>query len=289
MVNKKKPELLVTAKNMAEFQELVNARVDAILIGGKDYGLRLKDNFTLENIKEAVEFAHKKDVKVYLLMDALFANDMISNLERYLKKLALINIDAIVLQDPAVLVLAKRYLPNVKLHISTDTTITNVLTIKYWADKGFNRAVLAKELSLDEVGYIKQNSGIEIEVQIHGLTSIFYSKRKLITNYLKYVDENKLYENIKEKDLFLREHMRPDEKYPVIEDKHGTHVMSSHDTCMIEHLDKLIDLEIDSFKIEGFLYSTEDLVMITNRYRQAIDKIMLGKSESIGVCDGNNR
>lgn len=273
MVDRKKPELLVNAKNITEFQVLVDSGADAILVGESEYALRLHEDFTLDMISSAVQYAHEREVRVYVLVDALFDNQMLSGLELYLIKLAKIEIDAIVMQDPAVLLLAKKYFPNIKLHINTGTTITNKMTIEYWEKKGINRAVVANELSLDEISYIKKNTEIEIEVQIQGLTSIFYSKRKLLTNYFKYIKKDDLYEILKDKDLFLREQMRPDEKYPVVQDRHGTHVMSNQDICMIEYLKEILEISIDSLKINGFLYALEELVEITKIYRKAIDKI----------------
>lgn len=279
----KKPELLVTAKDLDELQQLIQAGADAINIGGEAYGLRLPGDFSLEMIQQAVEIAHNQNVKIYVSMNALFHNQALIGLEDYIIKLSEIEVDAIVFGDPAVLMTVKEVAPDLALHWNTETTSTSYETANYWASKGATRAILARELSLQEVIAIKQHVNMEVQVQIHGMTCIFHSKRELVSSYLNYTGSEKKKDTSKESNLFLREHKRPDEQYPVFEDLHGTHIMSCDDICMIEHLGLFIDGGIDSLKIEGLLKTTDYLVKVTALYRKAIDEYVENKSTSVSV------
>lgn len=271
MDKNKKPELLVTARNLEELELLINAGTDAIAVGNQIYGLRITGSFTLEMIKEAVELAHSKAVKIYVLMNALLHNEALDGIDEYIEELAKLNVDAIVFGDPAVLVTAKELAPKIPLHWNTETTATNYETVNYWATKGINRAILARELSLEEVTEIKKSVNIDIQVQVHGLTNIFHSKRNLVENYFEHTNNPTNMDASKERNMFLKEHQRPDESYPVFEDRHGTHVMSSNDICMIQHIDQLLKAGIDSLKIDGLMHSTQYLVKVTELYREAID------------------
>lgn len=272
MINRKKPELLVTAKNLEELNLLIDSGADAVAVGSELYGLRLPGDFSLGMIAEATKQAHDKNAKLYVVMNALIHNEMLEGMDDYIKQLEAFNVDSIIFGDPAVLVIAKEVAPQIPLHWNTETTATNFETIQYWTKKSISRAVLARELSLEEVIEIKQNVTVDVQVQVHGLTNIFHSKRNLVTNYLEHIDNQEALETMKEKNLFLREDKRPDEKYPVFEDRHGTHIMSSFDICMIDHLSELLNAGVDSFKIEGVLHSTDYLVKVTKLYREAIDK-----------------
>lgn len=267
----KKPELVVTAKDLDELTQLIDAGADAVTVGTEKYGLRITGDFSLDMIKEGVEIAHSKNAKVYVLINALLHNDALVDLDEYIKKLSEYNVDAIVFGDPAVLVIAKTVAPEISLQWNTETTATNFTTVNYWATKGIERAILARELSLTEVIDIKNNVNIDVQVQVHGMTCIFHSKRSLLNDYLDHIDDDTERDLSKEGKLFLREHKRPDENYPVFEDIHGTHIMSSSDICMIDHLKKFIEAGIDSLKIEGIYQTTEYLVEVVKLYREAID------------------
>jgi len=273
-----KPELLVSAKNLKEITLLIEAGADAINIGSEKYGLRMPGNFSLEMIKEAVQLAHRNNVKIYVSMNALLHNQDLEGIEDYVRNLDEFGVDAIVFGDPAVLLTVKEIAPKMALHWNTETTSTNYQTVNYWAEKGATRAVLARELTLNEVIDVKNHVNVEVQAQVHGMTCIFHSKRELITSYLDYTntDKNTNSENSKktsiDSGLSLREHKRPDELYPVFEDYHGTHIMSFDDICMIENIGLLIDAGINSLKIEGIMKSTDYLVQVTKLYRQAINQ-----------------
>ncbi|GGK22085.1 collagenase [Caldalkalibacillus thermarum] len=265
-----KPELLVTAKSVAEAERLIDAGADAIYIGHQYYGLRVAGDFELPQIEEAVRLAHDRQAKVYVAVNALFHNDRLKTLPDYLQSLEQAGVDAIVFGDPAVLMTVWEIGSKLPLHWNTETTSTNYETVRYWAKKGASRAIVARELSLENVLETKRRVDIEIQAQIHGMTCIFHSARKLVQNYLNHIGEEHV-STSPEANLYLKEKKEEETHYPVFEDINGTHIMSNEDICMLEHLPAFIDGQIDSLKIEGMYKTTEYLEQVTRIYRQAID------------------
>ncbi|WP_028402881.1 peptidase U32 family protein [Ectobacillus panaciterrae] len=267
----KKPELLVTPNKVEDIEALAKAGADAIIIGEQKFGIRLAGEFSREDVKKAVEAAHQNNVKVYAAMNALFHNEKVEDLTDYVAFLKEAGVDAIVFGDPAVLMAVREAAPGMKLHWNTETTATNWFTCNYWGRKGAKRAVLARELSFDAILDIKEHAEVEIEVQVHGMTCMFQSKRSLIGNYFEYQGRELEIENKKrEKNMFLHDKER-NSKYPVFEDENGTHIMSPNDICIIDELEELIEAGVDSFKIDGILKSSEYMIEVTKKYRQAID------------------
>ncbi|KAF0819293.1 putative protease YrrN [Bacillus sp. ZZV12-4809] len=267
----KKPELLVTPTSVEDIETLVSAGADAFVVGEQRYGLRLAGEFTREDVKEAVEIAHRHGKKVYVAMNALFHNDKVPELEGYISFLKEVSADAIIFGDPAVLMAARSAAPDMKLHWNTETTATNWYTCNYWGRKGAKRAVLAREVNMDAIIEIKENADVEIEVQVHGMTAMFQSKRSLLGNYYEYQGKALEIENRKqEKSMFLHDKER-ENKYPIFEDENGTHIMSPNDICIIDELQEMIEAGIDSFKIDGILKSPEYIIEVTKLYRKAID------------------
>ncbi|WP_394580049.1 peptidase U32 family protein [Cytobacillus firmus] len=266
-----KPELLVTPTSVEDIGPLVSAGADAFVVGEQRYGLRLAGEFTKEDVKKAVQLAHKHGKKVYVAMNALFHNDKVPELEGYISFLNEINVDAIIFGDPAVLMAARSAAPDMKLHWNTETTATNWYTCNYWGRKGAKRAVLAREINMDAIIEIKENAEVEIEVQVHGMTAMFQSKRSLLGNYYEYQGKALEVENRKqEKNMFLHDKER-ENKYPIFEDENGTHIMSPNDICIIDELQEMIEAGIDSFKIDGILKTPEYIAEVTKLYRKAID------------------
>jgi U32 family peptidase len=267
----KKPELLVTPHTVAHLKQLIEAGADAFLIGEQLFGLRLAGEFTIDDIEKSVELAHAAGKKVYVAMNALYHNDKVELLRPYMERLAAAGVDGIPFGDPAV-VMAKREADlDIPLHWNTETTATNWFTANYWGKRGANRAVLARELSMEEVIEIKENAEIAIEVQIHGMTCMFQSKRSLLGNYFLYQDKAMEVENrSKNKNMFLHDKERHN-KYPIYEDTNGTHIFSPNDMCIIDDLNELMDAGIDSFKIDGVLQEASYVTRVTQLYRQAID------------------
>lgn len=265
------PELIVSSGSLAEVEKLFAAGADAVTVGDERYALRAPGHFDPAMIHSAVQLAHDQGKKVYVLVNALLHHDHLEGLEEYLQQLAEYEVDAIVFGDPAVFMTAKRVAPQLGLHWNTETTSTNYRTIQFWAKRGATRAFLARELSMREVIEIKRYSPIPIQVQVHGMTCIFHSKRKLVSNYFHFQER---YREEREQPLFLKEHVRKEQQYPIFEDLHGTHVMSDEDLCMVEHLGQLITSGVDCFYIEGNRKSIAYNCQVASIYRQAIDAFL---------------
>jgi U32 family peptidase len=265
----RKPELLVTPTNIANLKDLIAAGADAFVIGEQRYGLRLAGEFNRADVKTAIELAHNAGKKVYVAMNAIFHNEKVDELGGYLQFLNENNADAVIFGDPAVLMAARETAPDMPLHWNTETTATNWFTCNYWGKRGAKRAVLAREINMDAIVEMKENAEVEIEVQVHGMTAMFQSKRSLLGNYFEF-QGNQMEIDKQQKNLFLHDKERSN-KYPIFEDENGTHIMSPNDICIIDELGELLEAEIDSLKIDGILHSADYIVEVTKLYREAID------------------
>jgi U32 family peptidase len=267
----KKPELLVTPKTIEDIEALCKVGADAFVVGEERFGLRLAGEFSREDVKKAVEIAHSFQKKVYVAMNAIFHNESIDALYDYVRFVKEANVDAIIFGDPAVLMVAKEAAPDMPLHWNTETTATNWYTCNYWGRKGAKRAVLAREINMDAIVEMKEHAEVEIEVQVHGMTAMFQSKRSLLGNYYEYQGKALVVENrAQNANMFLHDKER-ENKYPIFEDANGTHIMSPNDMCMIDELTELIEAEVDSLKIDGVLQTSEYILKVTELYRKAID------------------
>jgi U32 family peptidase len=281
----KKPELLVTPTSLSDIEPLSLAGADAFIIGEQRYGLRLAGEFTKEEIKKAITTAHAHGKKIYIAMNAIFHNEKVEELEEYIAYMKEAKADAVVFGDPAVLMAARAAAPDMVLHWNTETTATNWYTCNYWGRKGARRAVLARELSMDAIVEIKENAEVEVEVQVHGMTCMFQSKRSLLGNYFEYQGKVLEIENRKmKKNMFLHDKERHN-KYPIFEDENGTHIMSPNDMCIIDELGEMIEAGVDSFKIDGVLKSTQYVVEVTKLYRKAIDMFVQKQEQYDEVKD----
>lgn len=264
-------ELLVTPKSITHMETLIEKGADAFVIGEQKFGLRLPGEFNREMMKKAVEIAHDNNKKVYAAVNGLFHNYHLDALEDYINFLHVIKVDRIIFGDPAVVMFVKKQSNPIPLHWDAEALVTNYFQCNYWGKKGASRAVLARELSLDEIINIKKNANVEIEVQVHGMTCMFQSKRMLLGNYYTFQDRQmKIKRNEAQHDLLLYDEER-DNKYPVFEDYNGTHIMSPNDICLIEELEPFFEAGIDSFKIDGVLQSEDYINVVTEQYREAID------------------
>lgn len=264
-------ELLVTPISVNDIGPLAEAGADAFVIGEQRYGLRLAGEFVREDVQQAIELAHSKGKKVYIAMNAIFHNEKVEELADYIRFVSAAKADAIIFGDPAVLMAAREAAPEMKLHWSTETTGTNWYTCNYWGRKGAKRAVLAREINMDAIVEIKEKAEVEIEVQVHGMSCMFQSKRSLLGHYFEYQGKVMEIENRKhEKNMFLHDRER-ENKYPIFEDENGTHIMSPNDICVIDELQDMLEAGVDSFKIDGILKSPEYIVAVTKMYREAID------------------
>ncbi|MUT67248.1 peptidase U32 family protein [Paenibacillus sp. NEAU-GSW1] len=267
-----KPELLTTAASMEELVMLMDAGADAFVIGEARYGMRLAGEFDLANIAEAVKLAHPRGVRIYVSVNNLIANDTLDSLPAYIRGLSDAGVDAIIFGDPAVLMTAKVEAPGMPLHWNAEMTSTNYRTAEYWGRRGATRFVLARELNMDQIIEMKSATAMQLEVQVHGLTNIYHSKRSLVNSYLEHQqDAGKLSSIDHSSGLFLTEDERPGERYPIYEDANGTHIMSSDDLCMLENIHELLEIGTDSLKIEGFLKPIAYNTAVVKAYRLAID------------------
>jgi len=267
----KKPELLVTPQSVDHVKALLTAGADAFVIGEQQFGLRLAGEFSVSEVEEATKLIHAAGKKVYVAVNALFHNEKLDALGEYLKEMQRIGVDRLIYGDPAVIIVRREQGVTIPLHWNPETTATNWFTANYWGKRGATRAVLARELSLDEILEIKENAEVEVEVQVHGMTCMFQSKRPLLGHYFLYQDKVMSIENRQEnRNMFLHDDER-NNKYPIYEDNNGTHIFSPNDMCIIDELGELFEAGIDALKIEGVLQSPEYVITVTAAYRQAID------------------
>ena len=271
----RRPELLIPASSLEVLKIAVIYGADAVYIGGEAFGLRAKaKNFSMEEIKEGIAFAHAHDVKVYITANILAHNGDLDGVREYFAELREIKPDALIISDPGVYMIAKEVCPKIERHISTQANNTNYGTYRFWYEQGAKRVVSARELSLAEIKEIRANipDDLEIETFIHGAMCISYSGRCLLSNYFTGRDANQgacthpcrwKYPVVEEK--------RPGEYLPVYENERGTYIFNSKDLCMIEHIPELMESGIDSFKIEGRMKTALYVATVARTYRRAID------------------
>jgi len=275
-----KPELLAPAGDMERLQMALHYGADAVYLAGTEFGMRASaGNFDEAGLHEAVRLCHEKGVRVHVTCNTLPREYELKRLPAYLEMLDGIGVDALIVADLGVIAMAKKYAPKAALHISTQLGIVNSETCRAIFDMGASRAVLARELSLDEIREIRRNSPGELELEafVHGAMCFSFSGRCLLSNYLTNRDANRgeCAQPCRWK-YHLVEEKRPNEYYEITEDG-GTYIMNSNDMCMIEHLPELIDAGITSFKIEGRMKSAYYAAAVTNAYRHALDAALEGR------------
>lgn len=271
----RKTELLIPAGSLDVLKTAVIYGADAVYLGGEAFGLRAKaKNFTNEEIREGIAFAHERGVKVYITANILAHNEDLPGVEAYFEELREIRPDALIISDPGVFAIARRVIPDMEIHISTQANNTNYGTYLFWHQLGAKRVVTARELSLAEIREIRDHipEDMEIESFIHGAMCISYSGRCLLSNFMVGRDANQgacthpcrwKYSLVEEK--------RPNEYMPVFENERGTYIFNSKDLCMIEHIPGMMEAGIDSFKIEGRMKTALYVATVARTYRKAID------------------
>lgn len=268
-------ELLIPAGSLEVLKTAVVYGADAVYIGGEAFGLRAKaKNFTKEEIEEGIAFAHDNGVKVYITANILAHNDDLPGVELYFKELNEVKPDAIIISDPGVFAIAKRILPEMEIHISTQANNTNYGTYLFWHQLGAKRVVSARELSLAEIKEIREKipEDMDIESFIHGAMCISYSGRCLLSNYMVGRDANQgACTHPCRWKYSIVEETRPGEYMPVYENERGTYIFNSKDLCMIEHIPELLEAGIDSLKIEGRMKTALYVATVARTYRKAID------------------
>lgn len=268
-------ELLIPAGSLDTLKIAVLYGADAVYVGGEAFGLRAKaKNFTTEELREGIGFAHDRGVKVYITANILAHNDDLAGVEAYFEELKEIGPDALIISDPGVFAIARRILPEMELHISTQANNTNYGTYLFWHSLGAKRVVSARELSLKELKEIREHipDDMEIESFIHGAMCISYSGRCLLSNFLTGRDANQgACTHPCRWKYSLVEETRPGEYFPVMENERGTYIFNSRDLCMIERIPEMIEAGIDSFKIEGRMKTALYVATVARTYRKAID------------------
>lgn len=275
-----KPELLCPAGDFERLKTAIRYGADAVYLGATNFGMRTAPtNFTVEQLAEAAQYAHDHHVKLHLTVNTLPRSDETADLPQFLKQVGQSGIDALIVADLGVLTLARKLLPDMELHASTQTGIVNELTANALYDLGVKRVVLARELTLEEIKTIRDRipHQLELEVFVHGAMCMSVSGRCVISNYLTGRDANRgECSQPCRWNYHLMEEKRPGIFLPVFEDEHGSTVLNAKDLCMIEHLKVLADAGISSFKIEGRAKSPYYVGVVTNAYRAALDAVMQG-------------
>lgn len=268
-------EVLSPAGDYERLISAINYGADAVYLGRKEFGMRASPlNFSYDELKSAVEEAHKRGVKVYLTCNTLPRNNEISKFQAFIEEAVDCKVDAVIVADLGVLSLVKKYAPGMEIHMSTQTGVVNYVTANELYNMGAKRVVLARELSLEEIAEIKAKvpNELDIEVFVHGAMCVSFSGRCLLSQYMVNRDANRgECAQPCRWGYHLMEEKRPNEFYPVYEDERGTYILNAKDLCMIDHIDKLVDVGVTSFKIEGRAKSAYYVSVITNAYRMAVD------------------
>jgi putative protease len=269
------PELLIPASSLEVLKVAVIFGADAVYIGGEAFGLRAKaKNFTIEEMREGVRFAHGHNVKVYVTANILAHNNDLEEAYKYFEELKDVQPDALIISDPAIFTIAKEVLPDMEIHISTQANNTNYGTFNFWYKQGAKRVVTARELSLEEIREIRKNIpyDLEIETFIHGAMCISYSGRCLLSSFMAGRDANQgACTHPCRWKYSVVEESRAGEYMPVYENERGTYIFNSKDLCMVEHIPELMNSGIDSFKIEGRMKTALYVATVARTYRMAID------------------
>ncbi|SHM24792.1 peptidase U32 family protein [Halanaerobium congolense] len=271
-----KIELLAPAGSLEKLKTSILFGADAVYCGGLNFGLRAgADNFSVEELKEGIEFAHQRDKKVYMTLNMIPHNEELAQLPEYIEEIRGLNLDALIISDPGVFAFVKKEMPEMEIHISTQANNVNWASALFWAEQGAERIILARELDRDEIKEIaaKTEGKVELEYFVHGAMCISYSGRCLLSNYFVGRDANKgdCAQSCRWK-YHLVEEKRPGEYYPIEENDQGTFIMNSRDLNLAEEIPELIEIGLSSLKIEGRMKSVHYAAAVVNTYRQLIDQ-----------------
>lgn len=272
-----KPELLAPAGNMEKLKIALHYGADAVYLGGHSFGLRnMADNFTLEEMGEALDLCHRQGVKAYLTINSYPRNEMMSALEEYLKSVAPLPFDAYIVADPGVIELLRGISPDRELHLSTQANTINLQSARFWQRQGFSRINMAREMSLENIREtVAAVPGMEFEAFVHGALCISYSGRCLISSMLTGRDANQgECTHPCRWNYHLVEESRPGEYFPVLEDENGTFIFNSRDLCLLEHIPALVECGVASLKIEGRMKGINYVASVLRVYRQALDEYL---------------
>lgn len=277
-MNFKRPEVLSPAGNIEKLRYAVDYGADAVYCALDRFGLRAAaENFTPEQLRDAVSYAHSKGSKVYVTLNVMPHDDQFAALKEYFDHIKSIRPDALIIADAGVLYEARKALPEIPIHLSTQASTLNSAACRFWAENGVSRIVLARELSLQQIAELRQNApqSIELEAFVHGAMCVAYSGRCLLSSYLtgRSANEGKCTQPCRWH-YYVTEEKRPGDPLPIVEDREGSYLLSSKDMCMIEHIPELVRAGIASFKIEGRVKSVGYTAAVTNAYRCVLDEYM---------------
>lgn len=273
MNKNKKPELLAPAGNLEKLKIAFAYGADAVFFGGKAYGLRaFSDNFSDDDVREGVRYAHELGRRAYVTVNIIPHNDDLVGLPEYISFLANIGVDSLIVSDPGIFSIARAVAPNLPLHISTQANNTNWASAQFWQAQGAKRIVLARELALTEMREICDKTSLELEAFVHGAMCISYSGRCLLSNYFTGRDANRgeCAQACRWKYAVMEE-TRPGQFFPVLEDDRGSYVFNSRDLCLLPYIGEIIASGVESFKIEGRMKSVHYVATVVKVYREAID------------------
>lgn len=269
-----KIELLAPAGDFEKLKTALHFGADAVYFAGKNYGLRAYGtNFEEHSIKETMDYIHAHGKKGYVTLNVYARHNDFDGLKDYVKTLVDANVDAVIISDLGIFSFVRENFPNLAIHVSTQANTTNAYAAKMWKNLGAERVVLARELNLNEVQKIaSENPNLELECFVHGAMCISYSGRCLLSNYLTNRDSNhgECVQACRWR-YSVTEESRPDERFDLTEDSRGTYIFNSKDLCLIDHIDKISDAGVFSFKIEGRMKSPYYVATVINTYRRAID------------------
>ena len=279
----KKAELLAPAGNLYKLKIALKYGADAVYIGGEAFSLRVAaDNFTPEEMKEGIEFAHSMGKKVYVTANIIPHNRDLEKMREYFTEIYEMGADAVIISDLGAFDICRKTVPDLEIHISTQANNTNYQTVNTWHAMGAKRVVLAREMTLEEVREIRDNVPVDCELEafMHGAMCVSYSGRCLLSNYMTARDSNMgACSHPCRWQYALMEEKRPGEYMPVFENERGTFIMNSKDLCMIEYIPELVSSGISSLKIEGRVKSEYYVATVVAAYRKALDAYYENPSE----------
>ena len=281
-------ELLMPAGNIEKLEYAIRYGADAVYLGVVDFSLRAMrkgELITLDNIKDAIAKAHELNAKAYLTLNIFAFNNDIRQLEECIDIFNDARPDAVILSDFGVFNLVRKRMPDVDIHISTQTNTLNYESVKFWRDLGASRVILARELAIKDIAEIRrQVPDIELESFVHGAQCVSFSGRCLLSDYFSKGERKANHGNCSQPCRWsykLVESTRPDEYLEINQDGRGSHILSPKDLCLVEYLPQLIDAGIDSLKVEGRTKSLYYVSAVAKAYRQAIDEILAGKTDDL--------
>ncbi|MCF6148110.1 MAG: U32 family peptidase [Candidatus Kuenenia sp.] len=269
----KKPELVAPAGDIEKLKTAIEYGADAVYVGAEGFNLRMgAENLSLQEIKNATDYVHEKKKKLYVALNIYARNYHIHRIASYVKELANIPIDAVIVSDPGILLTVKEIAPHINIHLSTQANTTNFKSQEFWRQHGVKRTVLARELTLGEIKEIIDHTPLETEVFVHGAMCMAYSGRCLLSSYMsnRHANLGDCSHSCRWK-YVLKEENRPDETFPIIQDEFGTYILSSKDLCMLEYIPELVSAGVSAWKIEGRMKSQYYVAAVTRIYREALD------------------